>query len=133
LTPQNLLIGRAASTRRRPAKFPVVAGQGLPAVRRLLSGLRDVGLGAAMACDQSVTCGLATIECAHLIRQGTKLLRPSRRNWMRVAGMQRFLQQKTFRLWYVLALTVGAAIAIVAGISSQAAKFPAIAMFADER
>jgi hypothetical protein len=34
--------------------------------------------------------------------------------------MQRFLQQKTFRLWYVLALTVGAAIAIVAGISSQA-------------
>ena len=41
--------------------------------------------------------------------------------------MQRFLQQKTFRLWYVLALTVGAAIAIVAGISSQATKFPAIA------
>ena len=37
------------------------------------------------------------------------------------------------RLWCVLALTVGAAIAIVAGISSHAAKFPAIAMFADER
>jgi hypothetical protein len=33
--------------------------------------------------------------------------------------MQRFLQQKTFRLCYVLALTVSAAIAIVAGISSQ--------------
>jgi hypothetical protein len=47
--------------------------------------------------------------------------------------MQRFLQQKTFRLWYVLALTVGAAIAIVAGISSQTPKFPAIAMFAEER
>ena len=47
--------------------------------------------------------------------------------------MQRFLHQMTFRLWYVLALTVGAAIAIVAGISSQAPKFPAIEMFATER
>jgi hypothetical protein len=37
------------------------------------------------------------------------------------------------RLWCVLALTVGAAIAIVAGISSQIPKFPAIAMFAAER
>ena len=47
--------------------------------------------------------------------------------------MQRFLQQKTFRLWYVLALTVSAAIAIVAGISSQAPKFHALEMFAMER
>jgi hypothetical protein len=47
--------------------------------------------------------------------------------------MQKFLHQKTFRLWYVLALTVGAAIAIVAGISSQTAKFPTIEMFATER
>jgi hypothetical protein len=30
------------------------------------------------------------------------------------------------RLWSVLVLTVGAAIVIVAGISSQAAKFPAV-------
>jgi hypothetical protein len=30
------------------------------------------------------------------------------------------------RLWSVLLLTVGAAIMIVAGISSQAAKFPAV-------
>jgi hypothetical protein len=37
------------------------------------------------------------------------------------------------RLWCVLALTVGAAIAIVAGISSQTPKFPAIEMFATER
>jgi hypothetical protein len=37
------------------------------------------------------------------------------------------------RLWCVLALTVGAAIAIVAGISSQTPKFPGIAMFAAER
>ena len=37
------------------------------------------------------------------------------------------------RFWCVLALTVGAAIAIVAGISSQAPKFPALEMFATER
>ena len=37
------------------------------------------------------------------------------------------------RLWCVLALAVGAAIAIVAGISSQTPKFPVIAMFAEER
>jgi hypothetical protein len=37
------------------------------------------------------------------------------------------------RLWCVLALTVGAAIAIVAGIASQTPKFPAIALFAAER
>jgi hypothetical protein len=37
------------------------------------------------------------------------------------------------RLWCVLALTVGAAIAIVAGISNQTLKFPAIEMFAMER
>jgi hypothetical protein len=36
------------------------------------------------------------------------------------------------RLWCVLALTVGTAIAIVAGISSQTAKFPAIEMSATE-
>ena len=36
------------------------------------------------------------------------------------------------RFWCVLALTVGAAIAIVAGISSQTAKFPAIEMSATE-
>jgi hypothetical protein len=47
--------------------------------------------------------------------------------------MQRFLQQKTFRLWYVLALTVGAAVAIVAGISNQAAKFPTVEMFATDK
>jgi hypothetical protein len=48
-------------------------------------------------------------------------------------GMQKFLQQKTFPLWYVLALTVGAAIAIVTGISSQTPKFPATTMFSEER
>jgi hypothetical protein len=37
------------------------------------------------------------------------------------------------RLWCVLVLTVGAAIAIVAGISSQTAKFPAVEMSATER
>ena len=37
------------------------------------------------------------------------------------------------RLWCLLAFTVGAAIAIVAGISSQTPKFPAIAKFATER
>jgi hypothetical protein len=39
----------------------------------------------------------------------------------------------TFRLWYVLALTVGAAIAIVAGISSQTATLQAKEMSAMER
>jgi hypothetical protein len=37
------------------------------------------------------------------------------------------------RLWCVLALAVSAAIAIVAGISSQTPKFSAIAMFAAEQ
>ena len=37
-----------------------------------------------------------------------------------------------FRLWWVLSLTVGAAIAIVAGISSQVT-FPAKGMFSVER
>jgi hypothetical protein len=36
------------------------------------------------------------------------------------------------RLWWVLSLTVGAAIAIVAGISSQVT-FPAKGMFSTER
>jgi hypothetical protein len=49
-----------------------------------------------MACDQSVTCGLATGECAHLNRQGTKKLRtlapePDE------GAMLRFLKQKTFK------------------------------------
>jgi hypothetical protein len=69
------------------------------------------------------------VECAHLIRQGTKLLRASDRNEIGARHAE-VLQQKTFRLWYVLALTVGAAIAIVAGISSQA---PTIAVIGDER
>jgi hypothetical protein len=47
--------------------------------------------------------------------------------------MQRFLQQRTFRLWYILALTVGAAIAIVAGISSQTATLHAKEMSATAR
>jgi hypothetical protein len=47
--------------------------------------------------------------------------------------MQRFLQQKTFRLWYVLALTVGAAIAIVAGFSSQTTTLHTKEMSASER
>ena len=47
--------------------------------------------------------------------------------------MQRFLQQMTFRLWYVLALTVGAAIAIVAGISSETTTLHAKEMSATER
>jgi hypothetical protein len=47
--------------------------------------------------------------------------------------MQRFLHQMTFRLWYVLALTVGAAIAIVAGISSQTATLQAKETSATER
>ena len=37
------------------------------------------------------------------------------------------------RLWCVLALTVVAAVAIVAGISSQTAKLPTIEMSAAER
>ena len=37
------------------------------------------------------------------------------------------------RLWCVLVLTVGAAIAIVAGTSSQTAKLPAVEMSATER
>jgi len=86
-----------------------------------------------MACDQSVTCGLATGECAHLIRQGAKLRRASHRNEDERRGMQSFLHQMTFRLWYVLALTVGAAIAIVAGISSQTATLHAKEMSATER
>jgi hypothetical protein len=40
---------------------------------------------------------------------------------------------KQTRLWLVLALTVGAAFAIVAGISSQTAKFPTTGMSASER
>jgi hypothetical protein len=47
--------------------------------------------------------------------------------------MQRFLKQKTFRLWYVVALTVCAAIAIVAGISSQTSTLHAKEMSASER
>jgi hypothetical protein len=47
--------------------------------------------------------------------------------------MQRFLQQKTFRLWYFLALTVSAAIAIVAGVSSQTTTLHAKEMSATER
>ena len=47
--------------------------------------------------------------------------------------MQRFLHQKTFCLCYVLALTVSAAIAIVAGISSQTTTLDAKEMSATER
>ena len=44
-----------------------------------------------------------------------------------VTAMRSLLRSKP-RLWCVLALTVGAAVAIVAGISNQAAKFPTVEM-----
>jgi hypothetical protein len=49
-----------------------------------------------MVCDQSVTCGFATGECAHLNRQGTKKLRTLAPE-LDEGTMLRFLKQKTFK------------------------------------
>ncbi len=48
-----------------------------------------------MACDQSVTCDLATGERANLNSQGTKILKASHRNEMRGAACRSKRRSKT--------------------------------------